>query len=510
MLQKIRSSDISRTLRQRRLQDRLFHLFTVWLLTAAYTSSPAHAVALLSDEFELYLPWTQFRGQTYSVQMHPATGDNLKFLLNTTVTRNKASESALANVDDDLTVVVPQVGYRGELYRATLSHDGGDAFRVTHAVPVSATAGRGIPLSTALMETRTAEQIAAEYPIAAIAGFELRYDVTVYRVSYQTQDAFGNLVAASGVVGVPVGVPAGAPLLSFQHGTITRHDHAPSINPEETGADLALYLMGARGYLVAVPDYLGFGDSTALHPFMHAKTLAWSVIDLIRAVRSLATDSGFPLNGQLFLAGYSEGGYATMAAQREIEIHHAGELVITASAPMAGAYDLSGTMLQQALTDDPLPKPMYFPYVLLAYNQIYGFDDNLANLFNESIAATVPKLFDGSNDGDTIDTALPATASDLFAPALLATLENGDYHPLKAALAHNDVYRWTPVSPTRLYHCLDDDRVPYENSTVAIDHFAAAGADVRLETLFFGNHSDCAIPALLSGNAWFDSLVALP
>lgn len=487
----------------------LLRFFTALMVVA--TCTPLHAVALLSDKLELYLPWTHYRGQTYSVQMNPAAGSVHAFRLNSTTTHDVSTfESVLAIVDDDLTVAIPVVGFRGELYRTTLNHDGGDVFRVTNAAPVSATAGRGVPLSATLMETRTVEQIALEYPIAAFAGIELRYDVSVYRIGYQTQDAFGNLVSASGVVGVPLGIPAGAPLLSFQHGTITRSDHAPSINPEETGADLALYLMAARGYAVAVPDYLGFGDNTGLHPFMHAKTLAWSTIDLIRAVRSLAADIGFPLNGQLFLAGYSEGGYATMAAQREIETHHADELIITASAPMAGAYDLSGTMLQQALSGNPLPRPMYFPYLLLAYNQIYGFDGDLENLLNENIATAVPGLFDGSNDGDMIDDALPATARELFSPVLLAALENNGYHPLRAALAHNDVYRWTPVSPMRLYHCQDDEHVPYTNALVAMDYFNTVGADVSLETLFFGGHSDCAIPALLSGNAWFDSLVVLP
>lgn len=409
-----------------------------------------------------------------------------------------------------MNISVPLVSFRGELYSATLDHIGNGSFKVANATPFVVPEGKGTVVSVALIETKTADQIAIEYPLATLTGLKLRFNVAVYRIGYRTLDAFGNLTQASGVISVPLGIPAGVPLLSFQHGTITSRAHAPSIDPEETGSDLALYLMGARGYLVMVPDYLGFGDSSGLHPFMHAKTLAWTVIDLIRAVKSLAVDSGYPLNGQLFLAGYSEGGYATMAAQREIETHHADEFTITASAPMAGAYDLSGTMLQQALSDDPLPRPMYFTYILLAYNQIYGFDDDLTNLLAPNVAETIVGLFDGTHDSDAIDAALPTIPDELFAQPLLTALKNSNNHRLKVALENNDVYRWKPVSPTRLYHCLDDDRVPYENSTVAIDYFTAAGADVELETLFFGNHLDCAVPALLNGNAWFDSLVRLP
>ena len=45
---------------------------------------------------------------------------------------------------------------------------------------------------------------------------------------------------------------------------------------------------------------------------------------------------------------------------------------------------------------------------------------------------------------------------------------------------------------------------------MAHDYFTAAGADVGLVTLFFGNHSDCAVPAILAGQAWFDSLANFP
>src|SRR6185369_398821 len=88
------------------------------------------------------------------------------------------------------------------------------------------------------------------------------------------------------------------------------------------------------------------GESSGhFHPYLHAKTSASAVVDLLRAVKSYCAANSIPLSGKLFLAGYSEGGYATMAATREIQERFAAELPITASAPMAGPYDLSGTLV---------------------------------------------------------------------------------------------------------------------------------------------------------------------
>ncbi len=483
------------------------------LCCAPWLASAAQAVSLLSDELDLYLPWVAFQQQTYAASLTPAAGDGLAFALDEIGPRappSLAAEAALASVDAALAVDIPLVGFRGELYSAGLAFDGDGVFRVAAAAPFVSPAGRGEVLSFELLGVKTPAEILTEVGLVAAAAGDLRFDVALFRVGYRTLDAFGNLVPASGLVGAPLGISAGVPLLSVQHGTIASRDNAPSVDPAATGADLALYLMGSQGYLTLVPDYLGFGDSAGLHPFMHAKTLAWAVIDLIRAARSLALGSEYPLNGQVFLVGYSEGGYATMAAQREIETHHRDEFAITAAAPMAGPYDLSGTMLELALSGTEVPNPMYFPYVLLSYNQIYGFEDDPTDLLAPEYGETIVPLFDGEHDRGSINRALPPVPLEVIEPGLAAVLLSSEYHPLISALETNDVYRWTPVSPTRLYHCLGDDQVPYANSVVARDWFDAAGADVELVTLIFGDHAECAVPALLGAKTWFDSLAILP
>ncbi len=481
------------------------------LLFLACMPLPGWSVALLTESFELHLPWINYQDQTYAAVLKTEAGNAPVFQLITTTERESAElQNMPASVGNDFTINLPLVSYQGELYSATMNPAGNGYFQLTDAQPVRLPDDRGAVLSITHKETRTAGQIRSNYPFAVLAGVNMRFDVAVYTITYQTLDAFGNITPASGVIGVPVGIQTGAPLLSFQHGTIIRHDHAPSVNPTETGADIALFLMGASGYLTLVPDYLGFGASDGLHPFMHAKTLAWSVIDLIRATQSLAAENHYPLNNQLFLAGYSEGGFATMAAQREIETFHADEFTITASAPMGGAYDLSGTMLQQFLSGEPLPRPFYFPYLLIAYNAIYGFSDDITSLLNAASAGEALALFNGQHDSDTINAALPVLPRDLVTAEFLAALESTAFHPVKSALENNDVYRWKPVSPMRLYHCADDDRIPYANATIAHDFFIAIGADVSLQTLFLDSHAECAIPALLNGKVWFDSLADLP
>ena len=91
--------------------------------------------------------------------------------------------------------------------------------------------------------------------------------------------------------------------------------------------------MASMGYLVVVPDYLGFGTSNVMHPYTHAVPLISSIIDIMRAGISFSSQNQIALDGRIFLTGYSEGGYATLVTQRAIEAEYSQEFNLTAVAP---------------------------------------------------------------------------------------------------------------------------------------------------------------------------------
>ena len=68
--------------------------------------------------------------------------------------------------------------------------------------------------------------------------------------------------------------------------------------------------------------------------------------------------------------GYSQGGHATMATVKELEINFINELTVTASAPMAGPYSMSEA--QAEMLNTVYPNPGYFPYIIFAYQNVYN------------------------------------------------------------------------------------------------------------------------------------------
>ncbi len=375
---------------------------------------------------------------------------------------------------------------------------------ISQAMPqadaTSVASSRGDVIEIEQIETLSADAIAERLTNAGVPGVPL-YGVELYRVVYHTVDVDGRPTQASGAIAIPIQSVGPMPLLSFQHGTVTGRHQVPS----EQGFDLLSMGLGASGYVTVLPDYLGLGSSPGPHPYVHAKSLGTAVVDMLRAARQHCKAQGIELSDQLFLMGYSEGGYATMAAHREIQRLHASEFTVTASAPMAGPYNLSEVMAAQILASSPYPAPGYLPYTLLSYDYVYDVFGGMTSVLKDEYVPHLDTWYDGSKALSFINKQLPQVPYEMLHPDFVASFKQDTDHPLRQALAANDVHNWSPEAPMRLYHCVGDDQVSFRNAEKALSAFRAHGAGhVELAELNFGDHQQCAPPALFLGKLWFD------
>ncbi|MBW3544651.1 MAG: lipase family protein [Bacteroidetes bacterium] len=332
----------------------------------------------------------------------------------------------------------------------------------------------------------------------------IEYDVSFYKIIYNTTYK-GNPVEASGLLAIPLNTPAAPALLSAQHGTMTLKSRAPSNFP----ATFSKFELGAAaGLITLVPDYLGFGKAEEVfHPYYDEEHAATAVIDLIKAAKYFLQQEQIAFSEELFLLGYSEGGYVTMAAQKEIETNPAHQLSLTGVVAGAGGYDLSG-MLNSIATRPVYNGPALLANLVLAYNTTYDWDRPLTDFFKEPYASEIPALFNGSAGIGEINRQLPNEPAALFNPTFYANLRKpGEGVDLKEALAHNSLLDWVPQSPTRLYHGTADETVFFENSEATFNHFVAAGAtSVVLIPIEGGTHGSSTEPMVLDALQWMQSL----
>lgn len=344
------------------------------------------------------------------------------------------------------------------------------------------------------------------FGVYGITNITAQYGVDRYQIVYETIDPLGGRTTASGGLFIPQQTGTTWPLLSYSHGTITQTNQVPSVAlTEDTLAGLAF---ASVGYVSVAADLLGLGSSPGLHPYLHARSEATASVDMLRAARNFCASNGIGLNGQVFVTGYSQGGHVAMALHRELERYHTNEFAVTASAPMAGPYDMSGVEMNDILSARCPPNPYYAAYVVMAYQSVYGLAPSWTNLLVAPYASTIPPLFNGNTGGTTINGVMPTcNISTILWPAVISSLTNDPGCPLYQALRDNDLYRWKPVAPMRLYHCSGDQDVLPANSQVAYDSFHAQGAtQVQLIDPQPGaDHTGCAIPSLEAAYLWFDT-----
>ena len=334
-------------------------------------------------------------------------------------------------------------------------------------------------------------------------SFTLQYSVEAIAIAYQTTDVQGNNIQASGALFIPQNA-TNLPLLSIQHGTETKSDRVASVNPLYSVEGVAGLLTASIGYLTCIPDYPGYGISFTLHPYHHAESLTNSVVDFLIAARSYCNNGNISLNNQLFITGYSEGGYVTLALQKEIEENHFQEFDITAAAPMGGPYDLLGTS-NQLLQQSSYPWPAYIAFLFYAYDDLYGWN-RLDEIFNEPYGKTIPSLFDGSKTFAEINRQLPKSVNSLFAQNFIDDYFTGKEEALRNALKENTLLDWIPLSPIRFFHGDADDVSPYQNALTAVDSLKANGAkDIQLTPIPGGTHATAGLPSVLGAIGWFET-----
>jgi hypothetical protein len=335
------------------------------------------------------------------------------------------------------------------------------------------------------------------------------YDVDIIKVIYNTIDPKDSATIASGLLIIPKNAGKSLPLLSYQHGTILKKDAVPS---RLKGSYEVGLIFGTEGYVVACPDYLGMGDGEKMHPYLHAKSEATAIIDMLKAAKTVCKNRGIILNSQLFLIGYSQGGHSTMAALKMLEEEYSTEFLVTACAPMAGPYDMSGTQLNFMLRDTFYPSPGYLPYVLYAYNNIYNMYPTIDSIFVSPYNIEFKLYFNNNPTQElgAVDQLWPSSRilTSILKPEILMDLKGNPDNPIRMALKDNDLINWAPKTPMHLCHCNGDQDVAYQNSVVAYNSFIDHGSsNIQLiMPLEGGTHETCAIPAFVSTIKWFNSL----
>jgi predicted esterase len=333
-------------------------------------------------------------------------------------------------------------------------------------------------ISAEVKEKVSADELKQTY--GQLADY-IKNGYTSYRITYHTTDVSGKEIAASGAIFVP-DIDAAMPLFNYNHGTIfpSQEKQAPSYLGYSYELIMGKLFSGA-GYLVVMPDYLGYGAAKNMdHPYGAYHEIARSVIDMLDAVKEFCNKNNIALSAKNFFSGWSEGAAVALATVQSLEETNNNDFVPVATVVNAGPYYSSAFVHHILDAKQALKHMNTYVWILQSYNSLYHINKPLDYYFREPAATQLKR-------GPEIN--IPRDPGELFTATFINNYKNGKDTALQNALERNDLWNWKPKSKIVFCHGDKDDYVPLFNSEKAYIAMKEKGADVGLQVFKGKDHS---------------------
>jgi pimeloyl-ACP methyl ester carboxylesterase len=342
----------------------------------------------------------------------------------------------------------------------------------------------------------------AEYPDFVDLKPYISHTVDVYKVVYKTQ-INDKTINASGLICLPSD-KGEYPLFCFQNGTNTVNDYAPSEYVSNPAYQL-IEIIASMGYVVAIPDYPGFGESADIpHPYLIKDPTIVSITDMLSAIKEMDSEelAGLTIKDAVYLMGYSQGGWATLALHKAIELDYSDKFSLKGSVCGAGPYNLN--LLFEGMTSiSTYPMPVYTGYIINAYSAYNQFTNPVSDILKEPYASRLASLYNGTLTSEEINSQLTTSVSGLFTSDFLSGFEtDAKYSSVRTSLTQNSIPAWRTSVPLFFIHGGGDQTVnpvTTENTYNAMIQAGTSPDICKKEIIPDLDHGDAVVPAMISG-----------
>lgn len=324
--------------------------------------------------------------------------------------------------------------------------------------------------------------------------------------TYESVDAYGNQITLSGAVFYP---PKGTirNIIICSHYTVAANYEVPSQTfPIEAS-------LAALGYLVVMPDYIGYGVSKdCVHPYLQAETTARNVLDMALGVYSFVRERKLPIqNPEVILVGYSQGGATSMWVQYFMETdeyYHSrfsinGRFMLKKNYCGGGPYNVARTY-DYCVKLDETGIPYAVPMIILGMSEGMVEPLDMAAFFQEPLLSNYKEWFNTKNyNGIQITKMIGVNRLSKILTPLGLDRSQGETQRLYRALQENSLpMTYRPTAPVYMFHSMDDQTVPFINAQVTRYNFSrvlpynsavAPATNVEYDFGHYGNHQSGCI-----------------
>ncbi|MBS1204930.1 MAG: prolyl oligopeptidase family protein [Proteobacteria bacterium] len=344
----------------------------------------------------------------------------------------------------------------------------------------------------------------------AFSGVNVKYTpaknaVKLYRVIYPSSiPEHGNKpTMTSGLLAIPDTAGKSFPMVSYQHGTVYGKHQVPSFPDESPETQLMIAQFASQGYIVIGADYFGLGVSTEPEGYMVKASHQQATYDMINSSRQVLAQMGLE-NPHLFLAGWSQGGFVTMALLEKLEaIGMKVQATATASAPLDVFALMNGFLsFPRKFDADWLNSIVILS--AFAYENYYGIPGLAHSVITDEYYDVAKKAYDRQpfNPADITSDLHKLIRPEYFDPQYFA---NSAYGRL---ISNAQAYRWVIASPVHNYYGEADEAITIGVGKMAMTYAQSMGTgNTLVEAISTGKttHRGTFATAVPLWKIWFDS-----
>lgn len=299
--------------------------------------------------------------------------------------------------------------------------------------------------------------------------------------TYQGHDIDGSPLVQSGKLILPASGPI-KNMVIVSHFTIGANTEAPSEAFPMEG------VLAGKGYAVVVADYIGFGvTANRIHPYLHTRSTVESVVDMALAVKPYLEHIGrAPVEEEVILVGYSQGGATTMAVMSTLQREYKNELPIKKTYVGGGPYDLCATF-DISMEWDETGIPCAIPMIIQGISEGEHLGLEMKDFFKPRLLENYDEWI---NSKKYTVKEINKKINSKYLHEIM-TDEGRDKTSsqtasLYKAMFTNSTLSFQPTSPVYMFHSRDDKTVPFVNAEKAEQAFKFC--DMQFDFDHYGEH----------------------
>lgn len=330
--------------------------------------------------------------------------------------------------------------------------------------------------------------------------------VKLYRVTYNSvvPERGNKPIVATGLIAIPDIAGTSFPLVSYQHGTVYEKTQVPSFPDQSPETQLMLAQFAGQGYIVIGADYFGMGSSKEPEGYMVKASHQQATYDMLMASRAVLAHMKLE-SPKLFIAGWSQGGFVTMAFLEKLEA--AGvkvDAAVTASAPVDIFVALNGFLNFPRKIDADWVNSLFI-LSSFSFENYYGVPGLARSLIADAYYDVARKAYlrEPFNPADVPTDLRKLLKPDYFNPQFFAESAYGKL------VAQTTAYRWIVKSPTRNYYGETDEAISTGLGQLAATYQHAIGnGNNQVQAVSTGatSHRGTYATAVPQWKTWFDGL----